>query len=479
MNNQTAPVRVRFAPSPTGNLHIGGLRTAIFNWLFARHYKGQFLLRIEDTDLERSKQEYLDAILNAMRWAHINWDEELVIQSARVDEHKEVIAQLVKEKKAYRCYCTPEEIRERIESVAVDPAYAKYDGFCRHRLQTPDLKDKLFVIRFALPAEDKITFDDLIRGSVSFNIDQFDDFIIARSDGSPMYNFVVVVDDAFMNITHVIRGEDHISNTPKQIMLYQACGYKIPYFAHLPLILGKTGEPLSKRDAATSVMEYQQLGYLPDALINYLVRLGWSHGDQEIFTRDELISYFSLDHVGKKGSIFDMTKLGWVNSMYMRELPDESLLEQIKEIRPRFQAELSKWDIVQILALVNLYKQRTKTITELADELKSLYERSTPYLVEDITAWVTQSTIEHLKTASNALEDLKSFDVEAVTACVKDVAKQYDLKIVNLAQPIRIALIGKASGPAVFELIEILGKDETVKRLHAFLAFLETNKPIK
>lgn len=479
MNNQSTTVRVRFAPSPTGNLHIGGLRTALFNWLFARHNNGKFLLRIEDTDLERSKQEYLDAILHAMNWAKIDYDEELVIQSARVEEHKEVIEQLVKEKKAYRCYCTQAEIEARLAAAHADLEHAKYDGYCRNRTVTPDLQNKLFVIRFALPDVQEITFNDLIRGSVTFNKDQFDDFIIARSDGSPMYNFVVVVDDAFMNITHVIRGEDHISNTPKQIMLYQACGYAIPQFAHLPLILGKTGEPLSKRDAATSVMEYQQLGYIPDALVNYLVRLGWAHGDQEIFTRQELISYFSLDHVGKKGSVFDMTKLGWVNSMYMRDLPDQALYEQIKEIRPRFGLELSKWNDEQILAFIALYKQRTKTIVELADELKSLYELSTPYLVEDISAWVTQATIEHLRAVAVALENAKDFSLEAVTQLVKDCAKQYDLKIVNLAQPIRIALLGKASGPAVFEMIALLGKEETVKRLHALLKFLDANKPLK
>ena len=480
MNNQiSSDVRVRFAPSPTGNLHIGGLRTAIFNWLFTRHHNGKFLLRIEDTDLGRSKQEYVDAILNALRWANILWDEELVIQSARISVHKEVIEHLVKEKKAYRCYCTAEEIKERIgSSPGLDPAYAKYDGFCRHRLITSDLKDKLFVIRFALPDCDKITFDDVIRGPVSFNIDQFDDFIIARSDSTPTYNFVVVVDDAFMKITHVIRGEDHISNTPKQIMLYQACGYKIPRFAHLPLILGPSGEPLSKRDAATSVMEYQQLGYLPEALVNYLVRLGWAHGDQELFTRDELVKYFSLDHVGKKGSIFDMTKLGWVNSMYMREIPAEALLEQIKEIRQRFQIELEKWNLEQILALINLYKQRTKTIIELADELKSLYERSTPYVVEDISAWVNDETAQHIKTLADSLEDLSIFSLEEVTESIKNGAKKHGLKIVNIAQPMRIALVGKASGPAIFELIVILGKDETVKRLREFLTFIEKNKPL-
>ena len=249
-------VRVRFAPSPTGHLHIGGLRTALFNWLFAHHNKGVFLLRIEDTDLERSTPEYTQSILESLAWAQIHSDEEIVIQSARLSAHQEVIEKLVSEKKAYRCYCTPAEIALRQNRPAdVDPEFAKYDGFCRHQLPQ---EGKPFVVRFALPENQKtITFQDVIRGDVTFDMDQFDDFIIARSDGRPMYNFVVVVDDAFMRITHVIRGEDHISNTPKQILLYQACGYSLPAFAHLPLILGPSGQRLSKRDAATSVLDYK------------------------------------------------------------------------------------------------------------------------------------------------------------------------------------------------------------------------------
>lgn len=477
MKTGSSAPRVRFAPSPTGHLHIGGLRTAIFNLLFARHNGGTFLLRLEDTDLERSKPEYTRSIIDALNWTNINSDEPMVIQSERLEEHVAIIDQLIKNKRAYRCYCTPEEIATRLKtSPNVDPEFAKYDGFCRSRL--PE-NDKLHVIRFALPAQKSVTFDDLIRGPITFDMDQFDDFIIARSDGRPVYNFVVVVDDAFMKISHVIRGEDHISNTPKQLMLHQACGYTPPQFAHLPLILGSTGQPLSKRDAATSVIDYKQNGYLPDGLINYLVRLGWSHGDQELFTRDEMIKYFSLDHVGKKGAIFDMAKLGWVNSMYMKELSDESLLQSIKDIRPRFEVELSHWNRAHILALINLYKQRTKTMIELADEIKALYEGSTPFLAEDIGAWVTDATISHLRAAREQLENLESFSSEAVTAALKAIATQFNLKIVNLAQPLRIALIHKSAGPGVFELIAILGKQETLKRLDAFITYIQEHKPLK
>lgn len=470
------PPRVRFAPSPTGHLHIGGLRAALFNWLFAKHHKGIFLLRIEDTDLERSKDEYLQAIIKALKWTNITWDEELVIQSERLPEHQEVINQLLNNKKAYRCYCTPQGIKGRSQSATHDE-YAKYDGHCRNRAVTPELAEMPFVVRFALPYEQKtISFHDIIRGPLTFEIDQFDDFIIARSDGRPMYNFVVVVDDAFMKITHIIRGDDHIPNTPKQIMLYQACGYQIPQFAHLPLILGKSGEPLSKRDGATSVMEYESLGYLPDALINYLVRLGWSHGDQELFTREELISYFSLDTVGKKGAIFDIAKLGWVNSMYMREMNDEALLDQLKKIRPLFQAELGKWHEDQIISLIALYKQRTKTILELADEIKSLYERSKPYLIEDISTWVTAATAQHIRQIVQEFSALEHFKVDILQQKAKAVAAEHALKIVSLAQPLRIALIGKSSGPGVFELMEILGKEESIKRLRLFLHYIDEHK---
>src|ERR1700733_99493 len=294
-------VRVRFAPSPTGHLHIGGMRSAIFNWLFARHNNGSFLLRIEDTDRERSKQEYTDSILASFAWMRIDWDEPVVIQSERAKRHQEVAQKLYAQGKAYYCICTPEQVQDRLAAQSgFDINFMKYDGLCRNASHTKG------ALRFKIPDDiTEVTFHDLIRDTITIGIDQLDDFILVRSDGTPMYNFVVVVDDADMKISHVIRGEEHIANTPKQILLYQACGFPLPYFAHLPMILGPDGNKLSKRDAATGVFEYKQLGYIPDPLFNYLVRLGWSHGDQEIFTREEVIQFFDLAHVGKKGAIFD------------------------------------------------------------------------------------------------------------------------------------------------------------------------------
>lgn len=473
-------IRVRFAPSPTGHLHIGSVRVAIFNWLFARHHNGVFLLRIEDTDIERSKKEYTDSILASLAWARIDWDEPYVIQTENITVHKQVIEKLLAEGKAYRCYCTHEEIVARHPEVTTieGEAYRKYDGFCRNR--THDIS-KPAAIRFKIPADvSTIEFDDLVRGNISISVDQLDDFIIARSDGSPMYNFVVVVDDATMKISHVIRGEDHISNTPKQILLYQACGYAIPKFAHLPMILGADGNRLSKRDAATSVFEYKEKGYLPEALINYLVRLGWAHGDQEIFTKEELISFFSLEHVGKKGAIFDQDKLDWVNGVYMRNTPDERLLEIIvQDIRPTFLTDLPRWDQSQVERLIGIYKQRAKTLLELVHDITALYKAPTQFARADITEWFTATTLDALKEVVPLFQNAQNFTHDALTQLLKDFCKTKNIKLVTLAQPLRIALIGKTSGPGVFDLLEVIGKTEALDRISRCINAVSTNTMIE
>ena len=469
-------VRVRFAPSPTGHLHIGGLRSAIFNWLFARHYNGVFLLRIEDTDLERSKQEYTDSILASFAWMHIDWDEPVVIQSARIARHKEIAQQLLDQGKAYYCSCTQEQIIERMQkNPNADPNFVKYDGYCWQLQKAGKKIEQPAAIRFKIP--DTITaveFTDSIRGLISIGHEQLDDFIIVRSDGTPMYNFVVVVDDADMKITHVIRGEEHISNTPKQILLYQACNFALPEFAHLPMILGSDGSKLSKRDAATGVFEYKQMGYLPDALFNYLVRLGWAHGDQEIFTRDQMINYFSLDQVNKKGAIFDQVKLDWLNGMYMRNTSDQELLDIIlKDVCSTLLTDVPKWPTETILLLINIYKQRAKTVRELVQDLKELYKAPESYNPEDITQWITPSTKQDLTDAITLLEKNVSFTADDLSSALKDWVKQKNMKIVAIAQPLRIALIGKSSGPGVFELMAVLGKHETIDRIHALIRFIE------
>lgn len=475
-DDRTTQLRVRFAPSPTGYLHIGGLRAALYNWLLAKQQQGVFLLRIEDTDLERSTQEYTDSILNSLAWAGITPDEPIVIQSSRIEEHKKVIAQLLAENKAYRCYCTPEEVEARHKARGVtDSSFTHYDGYCRTRKAQPDDANKPFAVRFAIPRDlESVTFDDQIRGSITIPIEQLDDLVIARSDGSPTYNFVVVVDDAQMGVTLVLRGEDHISNTPKQILLYQACGYPVPAFAHLPLILGKSGAKLSKRDAATAVIDYCAQGYLPDALINYLVRLGWAHGDQEIFTREEMIKYFSLAQVTKKGAIFDPAKLDWLNGHYLRNTPNPELLERItRDVDRDFVRDMTRWDVATLSLLIDLYKQRAKTLKEIVTEIRALHSAPTTYDAQSLEKWVNAGTVEHLKSIKDIFTHQWTSDHAQLAAICKEWCAEHALQLVAIAQPLRLALIGKTVSPGVFELITILGKDEAIQRINALIAYLE------
>jgi len=467
-------VRVRFAPSPTGNLHIGGLRTALFNWLFARHHGGAFLLRIEDTDSERSTQAYRDSILNSFAWTGLMHDEDIITQSERIAQHCAVAEQLIVEGKAYRCFCTPEEVVSRYDHDHKDNAFVMYDGHCRNKIVSIGDEKRSHVVRFKLLTDQQqITFKDLIKGPISFGVDQLDDFIIIRSGGYPMYNFVVVVDDAFMRITHIIRGEEHLVNTPKQILLYQACGYEVPLFAHLPLILGPSGEKLSKRDGATSVIEYCKEGYIPHALLNYLARLGWSHGDQEVFALSELIEFFSLENIGTNGAIFDFEKLAWINALYIRDMTDEQLLDSIvRDITPNFIAECSSWTVEQIHSAIALYRERVKTVKALAQEVLLVHNGSSDRDSEDMKKWISADTQSHLDLLISACEKQELFMHDELAACIKEVAVSLGVKLVTLLQPVRLALIGKASGPGVFDLLVIIGKIESIARLRALRATL-------
>ncbi len=463
MNHAGTKVRVRFAPSPTGHLHIGSLRTALFNWLFARHHNGVFLMRIEDTDLQRSKEEYTQSILQSLEWVNIQPDEPIVIQSQRIKEHTKVVSQLLEMGAAYKCYCTEQELKD----LAGDNAFSVYDNTCRNRTDHPN---KPYAVRFKIPDITELAFDDIVRGRVVFAREQLYDFIIARSDGNPMYNFVVVVDDHAMEVTHVIRGEDHISNTPKQILLYKALGYQVPQFAHIPLILGPSGDRLSKRDGATSAMEYKRLGYLPDALVNYLVRLGWAHGDQEIFTRAELVQFFNLDAVGKKGSIFDVVKLQWVNGVYLRAMSEQDIISYIeKELDPLFRSLFSDWDDEQLWYAIRLYKERVATLNDLIVELQVLYRGPQAYDAADIEKWVSSETSLSLERVINLLEQSDSFTHDALAEAVKEVAKELGVKMVIIAQPVRIALIGKSNGPGVFDMLALLKKKESIARIRALV----------
>lgn len=472
-SGRTGQVRVRFAPSPTGHLHIGGMRSAIFNWLFARHNKGAFLLRIEDTDVERSKKEYTDSILASFSWMHVDWDEPVVIQSERIGRHKEIAAQLLAQGKAYYCTCSQEDVIARLKNTpGFDANFIKYDGFCRSK------NNPAGALRFRVPDDcGPIEWNDLIRDLIRIEPEQLDDFIIVRSDGTPMYNFVVVVDDADMRISHVIRGEEHIANTPKQILLYNACNFSLPQFAHLPMILGPDGSKLSKRDAATGVFEYKTAGYMPDALFNYLVRLGWAHGDQEVFTKDEMIKFFDLAHVGKKGAIFDQQKLDWINGVYMRNATDEHLLETIiQDVAPTFTSDLPRWKHETLLLLINIYKQRAKTLKELVDDIKALYSVPTQYADADIAQWISASTMQELQEVRILLDKQSTFTADSLNQLIKDWTKSKNIKITAIAQPLRLALIGKTSGPGVFDLMAVLGKHEALARIDLLLEFLAARK---
>jgi len=442
------PIRVRFAPSPTGFLHIGGLRVALFNWLFARQQGGVYLLRIEDTDLERSKREYVDSILEAFAWVDIISEEPVAYQTQRFVLYKTYIDRLLDSGKVYWS----------------DPV---------------DEENGQSVIRFRLPKERRqISFNDLIHGPITFDTDQLGgDFVVARSDGTPLYNFVAVVDDTEMRISHVIRGEDHIPNTPKQILLYEALGAAVPEFAHLPLILGPSGEKLSKRDAATSVVEYRAAGFLPDALCNYLVRLGWAHGDQEIFTRDEMKKFFSLDNVNKSGAIFDMAKLRWMNGVYIRQRSAESLANSIHEqVDPDFLKKCSSapyvWSAAQVSHALELYKERVATLVELRDLVIALHTLPSLLPPPGEVLWNAKSGallgnfVEHL----GRLEELTVGTVERV---LKSVCIEHEIPLPVLAKPLRYALTGQVNSPSVYALVVLLGYDEVVRRINHLRSIVE------
>lgn len=468
-------VRVRFAPSPTGHLHIGSLRTAIFNWLFARHNNGKFLIRIEDTDIERSKQEFTDSILETFKWMGMQPDESIIIQSQRLAEHKKLVDLLILKGKAYKCFCAK-------RSEDSEEAYTKYDNSCRDKIATEDDDENSFVIRFKVPKNELlkdqfVSFNDLIHGSITFPLDQFDDFVIVRSDGTPTYNFVVVADDIYMKISHVIRGEDHISNTPKQIFIYEALKAQIPYFAHVPSILNEAGQKLSKRDAATSVIEYKKQGYIADALLNYLVRLGWGHGDQEIFTREELITLFTLEHVGKSGSIFDVKKLEWLNGIYIRQKSAQEILKLIEvDVDQEFTNKFSKLTNEQILKLMDLYKDRVKTLKELSNVIVEIDKVPTVYEESSLREFVNVNTISYLEELIKRLEHTAQWNEIEISFSIKQLCKELNVKLPELTQPIRLALTGTVTSPGVFALLYILSKEESLNRLNIFIKQLKSQK---
>jgi len=455
-------VRTRFPPSPTGHLHIGGARTALFNYLFARHAGGQFVLRIEDTDRERSTEEFTHAILEAMTWLRLEWDEGPFYQSRRTELYREHSERLLTHGKAYRCYCTAAELEARREAALKAGRKPMYDRTCRD-LSAPD-NGRLFVLRFKAPLEGETIVPDLVKGHVTFQNRELDDLVIVRSDGSPTYNFCAVVDDADMAITHIIRGEDHLTNTPKQIQLYRAFGYAEPHFAHIPLILGVDRARLSKRHGATSVLAYRDMGYLPDALVNYLVRLGWSHGDQEIFSRAELVEKFAIEDVGKSAGVYNDEKAEWLNFQYLKALPAAELAQAVK---PYIAAKglIVPGDDAWLARMVATLQERAKTLVELVG-LAHFY--LSPTIAIDAAAarkFLKPEALEPLRALRAQLADVRRWDVESVQACFAAVTGRLGLSLGQLAQPVRVAMTGGTSSPGIFEVLDVLGQTRTLERL--------------
>jgi glutamyl-tRNA synthetase len=454
-------VRTRFAPSPTGALHIGGARTAIFNWLFARHYGGKFILRIEDTDRARSTEESVSEILDAMKWLGLNWDEGPIRQSDRLSIYQEYAKKLVVSGKAYKCYCTPEELEKRRKEAEKQGKVYRYEGTCR------DLKshssDKPFAIRLATPEVGNIEVEDLIRGTISFDAKEIDDFVIQKTDGFPTYNFAVVIDDATMDITHVIRGDDHIANTPKQVLIYKALSQETPKFAHVSMIHGSDKTRLSKRHGATSVIAYREMGYLPESLVNYLARLGWSYGDQEIFSEEELIEKFTLENVGKSAAVFNPEKLLWLNGWYVRNKPTEEIAKLvIPFVQKRgFQLTLDE----KLIKIVNILRERAKTLVELADSADYFFIDKVEYEETARKKFLTPDAFPILEELVDKLSLLHDFTVPELQKIFAEITDKRGVKLIQIAQPTRVALTGGTVSPGIFEVMEILGKDKVIERL--------------
>ena len=465
-------VRVRFAPSPTGFLHIGGARTALFNYLYARHNNGVFILRIEDTDKTRSTEEYIEAIIEGMKWFGLEWDEGPFRQTDRFNIYRSYADMLVKAGEAYYCYCSPEELEARRKEAMAQGKSPKYDNRCRNLERVQGVEgsrgqERNAAVRFKMPHEGQTIVDVLIRGKIVFENNQLDDLIIMRSDGTPTYNFTVVVDDVDMKITHVIRGDDHLNNTPKQLHIYKALGYDIPLFAHLPMILGSDKTRLSKRHGATSVMAYKDMGYLPDALVNYLVRLGWSYGDQEIFSREELIKYFSFENVGKAAAVFNPEKLLWLNSQYIINTPAEKLAELVMPflVKENIISEGQDLNKEWLSKATETLKERSKTLIELANSLRYYIAGEIEYDEKAKAKFLNEKSRDLLIELNDRLTSVTDFSTQELEKIFKEIIEKHNIKLGSLAQPVRVAMTGGTESPGIFEVLEIIGKEKVLKRL--------------
>ncbi|MBG2970487.1 glutamate--tRNA ligase [Proteus mirabilis] len=462
-------IKTRFAPSPTGYLHVGGARTALYSWLFSRHNKGEFVLRIEDTDLERSTQPAIDAIMDGMNWLNLNWDEGPYYQTKRFDRYNQVIDQMLAAGTAYRCYCSKERLEKLRKDQMAKGEKPRYDGCCRHgdHNHTPD---EPHVVRFLNPQEGSVIFNDKIRGPIEFSNQELDDLIIRRTDGSPTYNFCVVIDDWDMEITHVIRGEDHINNTPRQINILKALGAPVPEYAHVSMILGDDGKKLSKRYNAVSVMQYRDDGYLPEALLNYLVRLGWSHGDQEIFSIDEMIKDFTLEAISKSASAFNTDKLLWLNHHYINTLPAEQVAVHLDwHIK---QQNIDTSNGPSLVELIKLLGERCKTLKEMAE--------SCHYFYVDFDSFEETAAKKHLRPVArqplevvrDKLSAITDWTAENVHKAIQETAEELEVGMGKVGMPLRVAVTGAGQSPALDVTVHAIGKARSIARINKALDFI-------
>jgi glutamyl-tRNA synthetase len=465
-------VKTRFAPSPTGALHIGGVRTAIFNWLYARHNKGQFVLRIEDTDKERSTEESVSEIFEGLKWIGLDWDEQPMRQSSNLSNYKKLADKLIEDGNAYRCYCTAQEIEERRKEYKEKNIIYRYEGTCRNKDKAAT--GKPFAVRLKTPASGLIEIHDKLRGTIHYDLKEIDDFVIIKRDGFPTYNFAAVIDDNSMGITDIIRGDDHLSNTPKQVLIYNFLEFDKPNFAHVSMILGQDKSKLSKRHGAVSILSYRDKGYLPESMLNFLVRLGWSYSDKEIFSKEELIDLFNLENLGKTPAVFNEEKLLWLNTYYIKNLPIENICKHAIPFFNKSGIDIGS-DRDKFKNVLNILKERVQTLDEYPLKSAYFFKEVTEYEEKAEKKFLNEKTLPILEKIKIELSGLESFNSGSLHKTFENITGELDLKFGNIAQPLRVSLTGGTVSPGIFEVIELLGKETTIRRLENAINHIKKN----
>ena len=462
-------IRTRFAPSPTGVLHLGSVRTALFCWLYAKHCDGQFVLRIEDTDKERSTKENVNAILEGMSWLGMDYDEGPIFQTDRFERYHEIAKNWLELGKAYRCYCSKDELDKMRNKQKEKGEKTRYNGHCRD-LKRNDSKEG-FVLRFKNPLSGKVVVNDQVRGEVEFENHELDDLVIVRTDGSPTYNFAVVIDDADMNISHVIRGDDHLNNTPRQINMFKALGVNAPIYSHLPMILGDDGAKLSKRHGAVDIRDYREQGFIPEAVLNYLVRLGWSYGDQEVFNTEEMIKLFDLSDINQSAAAFSSDKLLWLNQEYMMHATAESLVPHL-----RYHMDLigiDRSDGPELIEVIEAYRERAETFTQMADACRYCYEEFDEIDPKAIKKQLRPVILEPMIALHSRLKLIEEWSHEIINACVNEVASIFDINMGKIGQPLRVAVTGISASPPIHVTLCLIGQERTLKRLERAIEIIK------